>query len=89
MRDIKDELLAHTNSRPIIKIERNHLILFVVVLFFALYIYFILYGGNSILRLYELKDENQIIKEKIAKMTEENAKIKQYIYELKVIKGEE
>lgn len=89
MRDIKDELLSHVNSRPVVRIELYHIVLFVVTLIFALYIYTIVYGNNSIVMLYEIRDENQIIKEKIANITEENAKLKRYIYELKIIKGEE
>lgn len=89
MRDIRDELLAHTNSRPIVKIELLHIVIFVLVLLFAIYVSALIYGSNSIVKLYEIKDENRVIKEQIAKMTEENAKLKRYIYEIKIIKGEE
>lgn len=89
MRDIRDELLDYTKSRPVIRVEKHHAIIFGVVLFFAIYVYHLLYGNNSLLRLIELKEDSELISKQIEKITNENAELKKYIYEIKIIKGEE
>jgi cell division protein FtsB len=84
--DIRDELLSELSPRPVFRL-RHFTVLGAIVLF-GCYIYYLLYGNNSLLRLLALKNEQIAMEIKIAKLTEENAELRRELYELKLIFGE-
>jgi cell division protein FtsB len=85
--DIRDELLSEIGSRPILR--ARHLVWIGIVAALALYVYYLLYGANSFLRLLELRDEDRALQTRVEQLKSENAKLRRELYELELISGEE
>lgn len=84
--DIRDELLGEIGSRPILRVR--HLAILGAAFAFGLYVYHLLYGSNSLLRLLELRDENAALQARAEAIGEDNAKMRRELYELELISGE-
>jgi cell division protein FtsB len=85
--DIRDELLGEL--RPPFVIKKQHWIAIAALLVFGFYLYNLLYGSNSVLRLLELSKEEKLLNDHIELLTEENANLRQDLYEVRLIFGEE
>ncbi|GHV07235.1 hypothetical protein AGMMS50229_13630 [Campylobacterota bacterium] len=85
--DIRDELLGGVGSRPLLRLR--HFVLLLVIGSVGFYIYYLLYGGNSLMRLLQLYDEEQALNDRIVQLQDENARLRKELYELKLIFDEQ
>jgi cell division protein FtsB len=85
--DIRDELLGE--ARPPLVIKKRQWIAIAALLVFGFYLYSLLYGSNSALRLLELSKEEKMLSDRIDVVKEENANLRRDLYEVKLIFGEE
>ncbi|MGE4294799.1 MAG: hypothetical protein AB7E49_03765 [Campylobacterales bacterium] len=88
-RDIRDELLGDAGSRPIVRLNRRHLVLAGVVIVLGIYTYHLLYGQNSLLKLISLSEEASLLENRIETLKNENAQLQRILYELKLIRGDQ
>ncbi|MDR2905468.1 MAG: hypothetical protein LBU73_05915 [Helicobacteraceae bacterium] len=84
--DIRDELLGEVGARPILR--ASHFGVAAAIAAFAFYIYYLFYGGASLLTLMSIREEKATLDSRVEALKAENAALRRELFELRLIGGE-